>query len=420
MNIQQVVKNGLCIGCGGCTLLNDVSTMGESRKHGIFVPSPEVFTEHADICSGSGYPIQDIGREMYGETGQYNLELGYSHNIIAASSNSKNIKQKSSSGGIAFELAKYLLDVKRVKSIIATKIIYDGIKPRPQAVVITDPKDLFATQGSKYYSVNNLEVIKSLKSENLPAALIGTPCQIASLRLLQKKNIGLSNHVKFTIGLFCGGFKPFQHTDRIIRNLVEGNDNITHFQHRGDGQPGQLKIVTLDNTTYAIPYPDYETNTGYHKIRRCRLCVDATAELADVSIGDLWLSKYLKSNKQWSIVVQRNPEIKEMFMQMEEANTISTTNISVAEVIESQKTNITSKKYRHKSRVMAYRWLGIKYPKFDGGFNDDAQLNILLEFKILIKYRLTLILEKLGLYNFLIDIYRRINRTNKYRKKSWI
>lgn len=38
---------------------------------------------------------------------------------------------------------------------------------------------------------------------------------------------------------------------------VAGFNTVTHFQHRGDGVPGQMRIVNEEGKEWSYPYPEY-------------------------------------------------------------------------------------------------------------------------------------------------------------------
>ena len=46
--------------------------------------------------------------------------------------------------------------------------------------------------------------------------------------------------------------------------------------------------------------PDLQVTLKYS---RCRLCVDATGELADLSFGDAWIERFLKTKKEKMVVL---------------------------------------------------------------------------------------------------------------------
>ena len=183
--------------------------------------------------------------------------------------------------------------------------------------------------------------------------------------------------------------------------------NIEHFQHRGSGQPGKMKINSKSGDKWEYPYPDYSNLTGYMKYYRCRVCVDATAELADVSCGDAWLNKFINMGGNWSIIIIRNKKLKKIFNDLVKNNEISYESITFDEVLKSQKGNLNSKKERYISRNNFLKIINKKTPKFDGGWNLIPSKSFFFEAKVYYSQLLIYYLEKIKLY-WLVTILRKI------------
>ena len=146
-----------------------------------------------------------------------------------------------------------------------------------------------------------------------------------------------------------------------------------------------------------LPYPNYARMTGVVKYLRCRLCVDATAELADFSCGDAWIPKYLKSGRAWSIVLARSNKAVSILNELEAKELITREQVSVEDIKSSQRGNLTSKKNRQKGRMKLYKLLGYKLPSFDGGYHKNNE-GLMLEFKVHVSHTIFSILERIGLY----------------------
>ena len=136
-NIRDVVKNGLCLGCGVCCFEDGLGEMRFSGKKGQFVPElsrsgSEKAAEMFAICPGKGYSIIEGARVLYDFGTSYSIELGYVHKIYAVHSNKGIVLEQASSGGIITELCLHLLAEKIVDKVVVTKFIYtdEGVKTR--------------------------------------------------------------------------------------------------------------------------------------------------------------------------------------------------------------------------------------------------------------------------------------------------
>ena len=238
-------------------------------------------------------------------------------------------------------------------------------------------------------------------------AIIGTPCQIAAVRLLQEKNPDLNDKIKLTIANFCGGYRDYRETERLFQISEIKKKDINFFSYRGKGQPGYMTVESNDKKTVNLPYPDYARLTGYTKYSRCRLCVDATGELADLSFGDAWIERFLKTKKKWSFYISRSTFAEEVLNDMLEDGLFEYKEISVEELIKSQTGNLSTKKERQNSRFKLYKKLGYTLPSFDGGYNKE-KLNLKLELKVFASQKIMYIFEKMKVYLKIARLIKRI------------
>jgi hypothetical protein len=85
---------------------------------------------------------------------------------------------------------------------------------------------------------------------------------------------------------------------------------------------------------------------------------------------------------------------------------ITKKDLTYQEIIESQKGNIISKKYRQNSRIKLFSLLKSKTPKFDGGFHNNSE-NIFLELKVLVSQSFMNFLEKNHMYKIFAKLMKR-------------
>jgi coenzyme F420 hydrogenase subunit beta len=401
-NIQDVVKSGLCLGCGVCRYEDSLGGMIYSQKKGQYLP--ELYDSGVDkaaevfaVCPGKGYSIIAGAKELYENDALYNIDLGYVQKAYAVHSNSDAILKNASSGGIITELAFYLLSKRIVEKAVVTKFIYTREGVRTKTVLTNSYDEILEAQGSKYCPVNISDVLKEIEGFRGTVAFIGTPCQVAGVRSLQKATQKLKGIKIITIANFCGGYKDYNNIKRLAKIQGIKYESLSYFRFRGGGQPGSLLMSDISGNRIEIPYPKYVGYTGYARLLRCRLCVDATAELADVACGDAWLPRFETSSSPWSIVIARNSFSSGIIEQMIEDQTITAEPITLQEVIESQKLNIRSTKYRQTSRMRLYHMLGYKVPAFDGGYRSE-RTSLRTEIAVYLKHKLTLFLESIGIY----------------------
>jgi len=414
MKIQEIIDKNLCISCGACQYIAaDKITMYENKKKGIFLPkissklSDNELKEIEDICPGNGYPIISLSEKIHSQSEHYYYKIGKYAVLKAVKSTSEKILEKASSGGIMIELAIYLIENNYVQGVVATEFDYSTGNIMPKTKIYSSSKDLLQTQGSKYMPVPALTILDEIEKFNGELAYIGTPCQIASLRLLQEKNPVIKKKIKYFIGNFCGGYRDMRELYKLRKIAGMTNESINEFQYRGGGQPGKM-IFRSSKKYWEYNYPDYAQLTGYMKYYRCRVCVDATAELADISCGDAWLKKFEDLGGNWSVIIIRNPELIGILNKMKDSGFILEEEITVDELIQSQRQNINSKKERYLSRISFLTKMGYRIPHFDGGWNDSKKTSFLFEAKVFYMQKIMYLLELCNLYRITNKIARKL------------
>ncbi len=401
MDIQDVVKKDLCLGCGICTYDKNVSKMSYNSYRGIYYPKFDRNKEHIianELCPGKGYEIEKLSSELYCSLNN-SLELGRYHSLFAGHSNSKAILQNASSGGLITEFLLYLLRENLVDYVVVTKFEYSINGPKTKTYLTNRKEDILESQGSKYCPVDVSNVIQEIRKIDGRVAYLGTPCQIAGIRNLQKIDKDFDHKIFITIANFCGGFKSYNFIRKIAKRHSINYKNINFFRFRGGGQPGSMLIKDSSNKTFEASYKLYGGYSGFSKIHRCHLCVDATGELADISFGDAWLERYLQDKWPWSVILTRTEFTTKLMNDMTSKKNISMEPISFDDVCLSQRSNITSKKYRQYTRMRFYKRLGYILPKYDGGYKKE-KISIKTEILVFSKHRINELLERIGLYKY--------------------
>jgi coenzyme F420 hydrogenase subunit beta len=406
MDIRTIVKSDLCLGCGICSYDPQIKKMYYNQIKGYhepFLEEREKVEIGTHICPAKGYNIIDESTKLFGEKSDYTIELGFVQSMHAAHSNSSQVIANASSGGVMTQILIYLLEKQIVEKVVVTKLIYTPDGPRTKTLLTNNIEDILESQGSKYCPVEMSSVIAELKKSDCKISFVGTPCQIAGIREIQKIDEKLKKNIIITISNFCGGFKNHNNVKKLAARHSIDYKNISFLRFRGCGQPGSLFMKDIHCTQLKIPYPNYMGLTGYSKMLRCHLCVDATGELADIACGDAWIDKYLIDQNPWSIVLTRNEFSTQIIQEMRTNGLLELDKINHSEICLSQRQNLLSKKIRQYSRFRLYKILGYRLPKFDGGFYLNPT-SMKTEIIVYFTHKIKEIIEKIGLYRFLRNI----------------
>ncbi len=214
-----------------------------------------------------------------------------------------DVRHGGASGGVATAILQAALtdglpgpQGERVRVDAATCCRVDPDNPlavRP--VVVETPAEAAACRGSKYNTVAMNEALAHVRESPGGYVLVGLPCHIHGLRLAQERSAKLRERVVLALGIFCGWSATPRATEIIARRAGVEPADLATVSYRGPGWPGEMRLVLRDGRELRRPYPDYADDLVYaYTPPRCRLCPDALAECADISVGDAWLDRFEK------------------------------------------------------------------------------------------------------------------------------
>ncbi|MFA4965565.1 MAG: Coenzyme F420 hydrogenase/dehydrogenase, beta subunit C-terminal domain [Thermoleophilia bacterium] len=162
-------------------------------------------------------------------------------------------------------------------------------------VLATDAEEVAACRGSIYNAVALNTALRHVRRTPGRYAYVGLPCHIEGLRLAQLRSRALRERVVFALGIFCGYTSEPRATELAARRAGLDPRELTAVSYRGPRWPGEMRLATKSAGGRRRAYPDYfDRLMAAHTPPRCRLCPDALAELADVSVGDAWLARFIE------------------------------------------------------------------------------------------------------------------------------
>jgi coenzyme F420 hydrogenase subunit beta len=184
-------------------------------------------------------------------------------------------------------LEKHLID----GAIVSRKTAVFGREP----LIATTREELIAAAGSHFGGSSHLEelgdqyttysptlsAVKGLESKNLHrAAMVGTPCQIHSIRKMQALGILPAHIITFTIGLFC------------MENFVFNAETRAQFEQKLDISFQDIEklnikedvIISMDDgATIHVPFDQVDEMAR----PACLACTDFANDYADLAVGGL-------------------------------------------------------------------------------------------------------------------------------------
>ncbi|MHA1438791.1 MAG: Coenzyme F420 hydrogenase/dehydrogenase, beta subunit C-terminal domain [Promethearchaeota archaeon] len=296
--IKDVHERGICQQCGGCVsfcnaLESEVIGFKNSNEPPEFI--------HEDKCLECGicylicpqtHVLDDELNESYSFSGISSMPLGYIKNIYISQATDKDFLEFGTDGGVVNSILNFLLERKRIDGAIVSKTKAAFSR---EANIAKNKEDLINSSGVKldltsqldevqkfYTYTSTLPHIKQIKLDKL--AVVGTPCQIYTIRCMQNLGIIPSENIDLCIGLFCyeNFFFDSNEVKKFERDFNLKFENITKINIKED------LIITLKNSgkKQKILHIPFKKLNDYMR-SACNSCYDFTNIYADISFGGL-------------------------------------------------------------------------------------------------------------------------------------
>jgi coenzyme F420 hydrogenase subunit beta len=291
-SVEDVVRAGLCTGCGLCESLagREKIEMGLSiRGHMRPLVRGEVDAETNDaimaVCPGVS--VQGPGRPEGAATHPIWGPIKEVHRSWSAE---PAVRQKAAAGGTLSGLGRYLLASGEVEAIVHVRARAD----RPwltEAVVSRNPDEVLDGAQSRYGPSSPLIHVRRLLDEGTRFAVIAKPCDVSAMRALARRDARVDRQVPYLLTIFCGGVHHAHIPKAIMRFHGVDEHDVEVFRYRGEGWPGPLRVQTKDGTSHDMTYQGawLDRPWSYDMQFRCKICPDAVGEVADVSVPDGWI-----------------------------------------------------------------------------------------------------------------------------------
>ena len=115
----------MCIGCGACVVVCPTDAISIKCINDAYIPRVDSgkcieCTKCIDVCPGISIETKRVSKELWPENNVF-FEVGGIKKAYIAYSNDASIRYGSTSGGIATDLAVYLLENRILDGVIVTK-----------------------------------------------------------------------------------------------------------------------------------------------------------------------------------------------------------------------------------------------------------------------------------------------------------
>lgn len=363
-DIQKVIDNGYCIGCGACTIANDNFSIKRNQyglKTAYYLTTPE--DSDSDVCPfASSKDETELGKKLYDKQPniQFEKKLGYYLNLYAGKMLNESLRKNTSSGGLLTWLLLYLIENNVIDGVIHVSESTNNDDDLFNYNISTSLQEITSRSKSRYYHVSFADIKDFIKSDKFSGkyVFVGVPCYIKAMRLLCLHNPHLSQHILFFFGIFCGHMKTSAFAELFAWQQGIAPHDISKIDFRVKNETGlssqySVQIKSRNQQSHLTQnYKLYgaDWGLGFFKPKACDWCDDISAELADITFGDAWLPEYTNDSLGTNIVIVRHPQLDDILQKASTQKHIVLEKLSEEKIIQSQAGN-----YRHRQEGLSIR-----------------------------------------------------------------
>ncbi len=320
--VSEVVNKGICMYCGACIASCPIDILFHSDNE---EPIMRGTCAACQVCYYScpriELPVAEIEERIFGRARTPNEALlGVHVGTYSVRSKDPDIREHAQDGGAVSSLLQYALEKKIIDYALVSG--YSSRDPwRPAPKIARTKQELVENAGSLYTpggQVGGLAEIavpnrSSVGSQEERIAVVGLPCELQGMWRMTTHWIAapkLGRNLVFTVGLFCSKVFDYQ---KMMVDYVQGERGIDlRTVTKVNIKRNRLLVYTGDRL--AIDEP---VEVIAHAAREeCNICVDYSAELADISVGAIG------SAAGWSTVLTRTARGDDVLRGAEEAGYI--------------------------------------------------------------------------------------------------
>src|SRR2546428_11904974 len=320
--IQEVVNKNLCMYCGACIASCPIDILFHSEKE---EPIMRGTCAACQVCYYScpriELPLSEVEERVFGRARRpEEAILGIHIGAYSVRAKDPEVLKKAQDGGAGTAFLLYALDHKLVDyALVSGFSAYDPWRPEPRAARTRE--DLLESAGSRYTTGGQVGGLADVAIPNRGGvnfeedkiAVVGLPCELQGMWRMNTHWIAtpkLARNVVFTIGLFCS--KVFDY-ERMMVNYVQGKRGIDlKTVTKVNVKKNRLLVYVGDKLALDEPVEVI----GEAAREECNVCIDYSAELADLAIGAIG------SATGWSTVITRTPRAEEILKGAQEAGFI--------------------------------------------------------------------------------------------------
>jgi coenzyme F420 hydrogenase subunit beta len=291
--VAEVQNKGICGKCGGCVAFCSAGEFNALRvaEDGSPVMVDESKCLQCGICYLICPQIKALDAELREKMG-WKAPIGPYRKFVSARARASRIRRAATDGGVVTALLDYALK----KDLVQAAVVSRRTGPfSREPMVATNSADLIQAAGSHFEESHTVHAVGARYSTFSPGvrevkslgkrdvhkiALVGTPCQIFTIRKMQLLNVLPADSIVLTVGLLC--METFSFGAK-SRRALEKKLSVKLGQIRKLNIKDDVIVTSARNRTIHIPFDVMDEFAR----PACLACSDFANEYADISCGGL-------------------------------------------------------------------------------------------------------------------------------------
>jgi len=371
----DIVRAGLCIGCGSCVaqardegragLANDAEAPRmRFDRYGELEPAgtsswlrrgTEVFSRTCPF-SPSARDETALATALFPDSAHDDPMVGRFQSAYVGHAAEGDFRTQGSSGGMVSWAAAELLRTGLVDGV--AHVAPSGGDRFFRYRLSRTPEEIRGGARSRYYPVEMSEVIETIRTVPGRYAVVGVPCFIKAVQLLRREDPVLQERIAFTLGLFCGHMKSARMVESFAYQMGVQVEDIRAVEYRlkDAGRPAnwytaQLTLQggrSMQRDWFHLAEGDW--GSGFFQNQACNFCDDVVAETADISFGDAWVEPYASDGRGTNVVIVRSPVLHALVSDAVAAQRLALAPVDAAFLVQTQAAG-----FRQRREGLAYR-----------------------------------------------------------------
>lgn len=379
-SLARIVDGGLCHRCGSCIGICPTGVLALDEEEYPRVHNLSACTDCdlcVKVCPGEEFDLHGAYMKMFGVKGDIKDTHGEFLDASISHSSDPQIQERSTSGGLATAILLHMLETNQIDG--AAVIVSDENELwKGKAVIARTRDELLSAMKSKYAISPTNQVFAEIRNMPGKYALVGLPCQIHGFQKARELDRRLNDRVVLTIGLFCHAAVEHEAYKIIWKMLGDKTKNAKRFISRVGKHPGTPHIENKDGSLYPVYFGD---KSGYrpssmeviniiyrlYTPARCLTCFDASAEFADIAVGDPWMAPpndNVDFYKGWSFALIRTPRGQKVYQELVDSKKIAHEPVTRKEALACNKMMATEKRWRAFRVIETLRRKGLPIPLY--------------------------------------------------------